>query len=77
MDLTDPEFRQWSLMNSRATRAGFRALLADAIRAGELERCDTEGLARLIVAASRRYTRLRRSHQTNLGRFSTLGVIVL
>ena len=52
MDLTDPDFRQWTLMNSRATLAGFRELLDDAIRAGELMRCDTEGLARLIQAAT-------------------------
>jgi len=52
MDLTDPDFRQWSLMSSKATLAGFHALLDDAVRAGELERCDTEGLARLIQAAS-------------------------
>jgi AcrR family transcriptional regulator len=52
IDLTDPDFRRWTLMSSRATLAGFRALLEDAIRAGELHRCDTEGLARLIQAAT-------------------------
>ena len=52
MDLTDPEFRRWTVLNSRATLAGFRELLDDAIRAGELTRCDTEGLARLIQAAT-------------------------
>ena len=52
MDLTDPEFRPWTVMNSRATLAGFRELLEDAIREGELMRCDTEGLARLIQAAT-------------------------
>ena len=52
IDLTDPEFRPWTLMNSRAMLAGFRELLEDAIRAGELTRCDTAGLARLIQAAT-------------------------
>jgi AcrR family transcriptional regulator len=52
IDLTDPEFRRWTLVNSRATLAGFRALLEDAIQAGELEPCDTKGLARLIQAAA-------------------------
>jgi AcrR family transcriptional regulator len=52
IDLTDPEFRRWTLMNSRATLAGFQALLEDAIQAGELQPCDTEGLARLIQAAA-------------------------
>ncbi|MCL4522410.1 MAG: TetR/AcrR family transcriptional regulator [Acidobacteria bacterium] len=52
MDLTDPEFRRWTLVNSRATLAGFRDLLEDAIRAGELVKCDTQGLARLIQAAA-------------------------
>ncbi len=52
IDLTDPEFRHWTLMNSRATLAGFRDLLEDAILARELKPCDTEGLARLIQAAA-------------------------
>jgi hypothetical protein len=52
MDLTDPEFRPWTLMNARATTAGFRSLIEDAIRAGELRRCDAESLARLLQAAA-------------------------
>jgi AcrR family transcriptional regulator len=52
IDLTDPEFRQWTLMNSRAMLAGFQALLEDAIQAGELKPCDTQGLARLVQAAA-------------------------
>lgn len=52
MDLTDPEFRHWTLISSRATMAGYRELLEDAIRAGELLRCDTEGLPRLIPAVA-------------------------
>jgi hypothetical protein len=50
IDLTDPEFRPWMLVNSRATHSGYKALLEDAIGAGELTRCDTDGLARLISA---------------------------
>jgi AcrR family transcriptional regulator len=53
MDLTDPEFRCWTLLSSRVILAGYRDLLADAIRAGELLRCDTLELARLITAAAR------------------------
>jgi AcrR family transcriptional regulator len=53
MDLTDPEFRRWTLLNSQATLTGFRDLLKDATRAGELLPCeDTAGLARLIQATS-------------------------
>jgi AcrR family transcriptional regulator len=52
VDLTDPEFRCWTLLSARAILAGYRYLLEDAIRAGELLRCDTLGLARLIQAAT-------------------------
>jgi AcrR family transcriptional regulator len=52
IDLTDPEFRRWTLLNARATHAGFRGLLEDAILARELRPCDTGGLARLIYAAA-------------------------
>ena len=51
MDLTDAEFRRWSLVNARATTEGFGALLDDAVRAKELRVCDTRALARLIQAA--------------------------
>ena len=50
LDLTDPEFRQWSLLNARSTAAGYQALIEDAIRAKELKRCNTAALARLINA---------------------------
>ena len=50
LDLTDPEFRPWTLLNARSTAAGYRALIEDAIRAKELKRCDTAALARLINA---------------------------
>jgi hypothetical protein len=52
MELTDPEFRHWFLVNARATTAGYRALLDDAVRAGELCKCDTEKLARLIQSTA-------------------------
>ncbi len=53
MDLTDPEFRHWTLVSSKATLAGFRKLLEDAVRGGELLPCrDTVGLARLIQATA-------------------------
>src|SRR6185369_13425807 len=50
IDLIDPEFHKWMLVNAEATEAGYRALLRDCIRAGELARCNTEMLARLIQA---------------------------
>ncbi|HME05913.1 MAG TPA: hypothetical protein VKG25_02645 [Bryobacteraceae bacterium] len=53
MDLTDPVFRHWTLVSSKATLAGFRKLLDDAVRAGELLPCgDSQGLARLIQATA-------------------------
>jgi AcrR family transcriptional regulator len=50
LDLIDPEFHHWMLVNAQATEAGYQALLRDAIYAGELARCDTETLTRLIQA---------------------------
>jgi AcrR family transcriptional regulator len=52
MDLTDPEFREWTVLNSEATLKGFRDLLDEAVRAGELINCPTAGLARLIQATT-------------------------
>jgi AcrR family transcriptional regulator len=52
LDLTDPEFRKSILAHSQATLAGYRALLDDAIQAGELRRCDTAALARVIGATT-------------------------
>jgi len=52
LDLTDPEFRQWTLVHSRATLAGYRALLDEAVSAGELHACQTAALARAIAAVS-------------------------
>jgi AcrR family transcriptional regulator len=50
IDLTDPDFHRLALENSRAMMAGYRALLDEAVAAGELARCDTAGLARALCA---------------------------
>jgi AcrR family transcriptional regulator len=50
IDLTDPDFHRLALKNSRATLAGYRSLLDDAVAAGELLRCDTVRLARALAA---------------------------
>jgi AcrR family transcriptional regulator len=50
IDLTDPDFHRLALENSVATEAGYRALLDEAIAAGELVRCNTARLARVIGA---------------------------
>jgi AcrR family transcriptional regulator len=52
IDLTDPEFRRWMLLNARATSKGIEKLLDEAIRAKELRRCDTAAVARLLQAAA-------------------------
>ena len=48
IDLTDPEFHRLALDHSRRVRAGYRALLDEAIAAGELVSCDTAALASAI-----------------------------
>jgi AcrR family transcriptional regulator len=48
IDLSDPEFRRLALEHSRRVRAGYSALLAEAMEAGELTSCDTEALARAL-----------------------------
>lgn len=50
IDLTDPAFHRLALENARRIRAGYRALLDEAVSAGELEPCDTARLARAIEA---------------------------
>jgi AcrR family transcriptional regulator len=50
IDLTDPDFHRLALENSRAMLAGYRALLDEAVAAGELVRCDTARLARALSA---------------------------
>jgi AcrR family transcriptional regulator len=49
-DVTDAAFRRPMLEMSRATLAGYQALLDDAIAKGELRQCDTRALARAINA---------------------------
>jgi AcrR family transcriptional regulator len=52
IDLTDPDFHRLALANSRAMMAGYRALLDEAVAAGELIRCDTARLVRALCAMS-------------------------
>jgi AcrR family transcriptional regulator len=48
IDLTDPEFHAITLAQFRALREQTKNLLDQAVAAGELRRCDTAKLARLI-----------------------------
>ena len=48
VDLTDPEFHAITLAQFRAIREETRRLLDEAVAAGELDKCDTEELARLL-----------------------------
>ena len=48
MDLTDPEFHALAVGRSRGMQAGLRALVDDAIAAGELVPCDARGLGRAL-----------------------------
>lgn len=50
IDLTDPDFHRHALTASRAVHAGLRALVRDAIAAGELRRCDPARLASALQA---------------------------
>ena len=50
IDLSDPEFHRNMLVMSERTEAGYRALLDEAVAAGELVPCDTARLARAIGA---------------------------
>jgi AcrR family transcriptional regulator len=50
IDLVDPEFLQHARSSSLGFHAGIRALVRDAIAAGELRPCDTGRLARAIQA---------------------------
>ena len=50
IDLTDPDFRRLAVEHSLATEHGYRALLEEAVAAGELVRCNTARLARVIGA---------------------------
>jgi AcrR family transcriptional regulator len=50
IDLTDPEFHQHARSSSLGFHAGIRAIVRDAIAAGELVRCDADRLARAVQA---------------------------
>jgi AcrR family transcriptional regulator len=52
IDVSDPDFHRHILDNTRRTIAGYRALLDDAVAAGELVPCETERLARAISSMS-------------------------
>jgi AcrR family transcriptional regulator len=52
IDLSDPDFHRPMLESSRRTLTGYRALLDDAVAAGELAPCDTARLARAVSAVS-------------------------
>jgi AcrR family transcriptional regulator len=52
IDLSDPDFHRLALENSKLIRAGYEALLDEAVAAGELERTDTSRLARVVEALS-------------------------
>jgi AcrR family transcriptional regulator len=50
IDLTDPDFHKLALNGARATLAAYRALLDEAVQAGEIVRCDTARVARALSA---------------------------
>ena len=50
IDITDPEFHRHTLEMSKKNVAGYRALLKDAVAAGELKPHDTARLARAVNA---------------------------
>jgi len=52
MDLSDPEFQHLAAENAGRIRAGYVALLKDAVKAGELARCDTARLGAAIESLS-------------------------
>ena len=52
IDLNDPDFHRLMLISSQRIEAGYRALLDEAIAAGELTPCDTTRLARAVGALS-------------------------
>lgn len=52
LDLSDREFHRLALDNSVRIQEGYRALLDEAVAAGELRPCDTRALARAVGALS-------------------------
>ncbi len=51
MDLTDSDFHRHAVAGSRGMHDGLRALVKDAVEAGELRPCDTGRLAWALLAA--------------------------
>ncbi len=49
-DLNDPEFHRLALARARGLRKEIRALVLEAIRVGELRRCNADQLARVVQA---------------------------
>ena len=45
VDLSDPEFHQYSLVQARATLVEIRKILDEAVKGGQMVRCDTARLA--------------------------------
>ena len=54
MDVSDPDFHRLALGHSKQVIAGYRALLDEAVKAGELAKCNTARLARAVGAVSGR-----------------------
>lgn len=52
MDVSDPDFHRLALGHSKQVVAGYRALLDEAVKAGELTKCNTARLARAVGAMS-------------------------
>jgi len=52
MDVSDPDFHRHALGHSKQVLAGYRALLDEAVEAGELAKCNTARLARAVEALS-------------------------
>lgn len=52
IDISDREFRRYALESFEKSHAGYRALLDDAVKAGELMPCDTAKLAHAVAAVS-------------------------
>jgi AcrR family transcriptional regulator len=52
LDVSDPDFHRLAVKNSRRLHAGYKALLDEAVAAGELAPCDTAHLARTVGAVS-------------------------
>jgi AcrR family transcriptional regulator len=52
MDVSDPEFHAIALENSHRLLAGYRALIQDAVAAGELISCDAKRLAQAVGSIS-------------------------